>query len=271
VARPRVLALVALVVVLLCSACRLDVDVRVTMAADGTGTVTVTATADADLVAKHPGALADLRLEDIKAAGWAVDGPAKQADGALRLTLTKPFTDPAGADRALAELNGPGGPLRDLHVARTAEFAQVTSTVQGQLKLDGGLAAFADADLVAALGGATPLQDVVTTPLDQALGVTFTAALPGTASSADGQVSADKHEVQWRAPLDGSSVTVTARFDQVDAGARSAKRRQHLATAALVVYLVVLAAVVVVVVLALQRRGGHRPSPNRSGPSGRSR
>jgi hypothetical protein len=254
------------VAVLLCSACRLDVDVRVTMAADGTGTVTVTATADADLVAKQPGALADLRLDDIKAAGWAVDGPTKQTDGGLRLTLSKPFTDPAGADRALAELNGPSGPLHDLHVARTAEFAKVTSTVRGELKLDGGLAAFADADLVAALGGATPLQDVVTTPLDQALGVTFTAALAGTVSSADGQISPDQHQVQWTAPLDGRSATVTATFNQVDAGARSAKRRQHLATAALVVYLVVLAAAVLVVLVLLQRRRPGRPRSAAPGP-----
>jgi hypothetical protein len=238
--------------------------------------VTVTATADADLVTKQPGALADLRLDDIKAAGWAVDVPTKQADGSLRLTLSKPFTDPGGADRALAELNGPSGPLRDLHVGRDARFAQITSTVNGQLELDGGLAAFADADLVAALGGATPLQSVVTAPLDQALGVTFTVALPGTATSADGQVSADEHQVQWTAPLDGRSVTVTARFDQIDAGARSARRRQHLAVAALVVYHVLLVAAVAVVAVALRRHRGRRPpggppptstpSVTRSGP-----
>src|SRR3954447_342897 len=231
----------------MCSACRLDVDVRVTMAPDGTGTVTVTATADPDLVAKHPGALADLRLDDLKAAGWAGDGPTKQPDGTLRLTLTKGFSDPAAAERGLAEISGPPGPPRDLPVAREARFAQVTSSVQGELKLDGGLAAFADTDLVAALGGATPLQDVVTTPLDQAVGVTFTAALPGTAASADGQISADHRQVQWQAPLDGSSVTVNARFDQIDAGARSAKHRQHVAVAALVAYLAVLVLVVAVV------------------------
>ena len=93
--------LLVLVGVLALAGCRLDVGVDVAMQADGSGTVTVTATADAELVAAAPSALADLRLDDIRAAGWTVADPAKGADGSLALTLTKPFRTPAEATAIL--------------------------------------------------------------------------------------------------------------------------------------------------------------------------
>src|SRR5512142_2431548 len=108
--RLRLLALAFALAVL--AGCRLDVGVDVAMQPDGSGVVTVTARADHDLVAAAPSALADLRLDDIRAAGWTVADPASGADGSVTLTLTKPFRSPAEATAVLAELNGPDGPLR---------------------------------------------------------------------------------------------------------------------------------------------------------------
>src|SRR5829696_6093571 len=127
--RRRVLLVVVAILVL--AGCRLDVGVDIAMQADGSGTVAVTATADAALVAAAPSAFADLRLDDVRQAGWTVSDPAKGTDGSLVVTLTKPFRTPAEATTILAELNGPDGPLRNLAVGLEQSFAVVSSSLTG--------------------------------------------------------------------------------------------------------------------------------------------
>jgi hypothetical protein len=252
--RRRVRPLLLVLLALLAAGCRLDVGVAVTMQPDGSGTVTVTATADPELVAAAPSALADLRLDDVKQAGWSVSEPAKGADGSLALTLTKPFTSPAEANTILAELNGPNGPLHDLTVALDRSFATVSSGLTGSVQLSGGLDAFSDAALAQALGSA-PLANVVTTPVDQAVALTVTARFPGQVTTANGEVATDRASVTWRPPLsDGTSTALEARFEQVDEGAKSARRTSRLAWGALAGYVVVLIAVVLLVTILLRRR-----------------
>src|SRR5262249_22660649 len=181
----RLLVLFTLFAVVV-AGCRLDVGVDVAMQPDGSGTVTVTATADAELVAKAPSALADLRLDDIRQAGWTVTSPTKAADGAMAVTLAKPFSTPAEASAILAELNGPNGPLHGLALAIDRSFATVTSSFTGSSQLTGGLAAFSDDALVQALGGGTPLANLVAQPVDQVLGLTVTARLPGRITTTNG-------------------------------------------------------------------------------------
>src|SRR3954451_395503 len=146
--RRRVLLVVVAAIVLV--GCRLDVAVDVAMQADGSGTVTVTATADAELVTAAPSAFADLRLDDVRRAGWTASAPAKGADGAIAVTLTKPFATPAEATAILGELNGPYGPLPNVLVALNRSFAVVSSSLTGTVQLAQRLRAFSDADLVQA-------------------------------------------------------------------------------------------------------------------------
>jgi hypothetical protein len=218
--------------------CRLDVAVDVAMQPDGSGTVTVAATADAELVAKAPSAFADLRLDDIRQAGWTVRGPARAADGAMAVMLAKPFGTPAEANAILAELNGPNGPLHGLTVAIDRSFAVVRSSFTGSAQLTGGLAAFSDEALVQALRGAIPLANVVTQPLDQVMGLTVTARLPGRVTSSNGTVAADQASVTWRPSLaEGAATSFEAHFERTDQGAKDARQRSHLAWGALVIYL----------------------------------
>jgi len=239
--------------------CRLDVGVDVAMQPDGSGTVTVTATADPELVAKAPSALADLRLDDIRQAGWTVTGPTKGSDDSMALTLSKPFRTPAEAGAVLAELNGPKGPLHDLALALDRSFAVVDSSFTGSAQLTGGLAAFSDDALVQALGGSTPLANLVTQPIDQVLGLSVTARLPGRVTSANGTVAADGASVTWQPPLaDGVVTPFDAHFQLTDQGAKDARRRSQLAWGALAVYLAVLLLVVGVVALLLRRRRRRR-------------
>ena len=250
--RRRLLLVLAGVIAL--AGCRLDVGVDIAMRADGTGTVTVTATADPELIAAAPSALADLRLDDIRAAGWTVADPAKGADGSVALTLTKPFASPAEATAILGELNGPDGPLRALTVTLDRSFATVSSRLTGTVQVTGGLGAFSDAALAQALGSA-PLANLVTQPVDQALALSVTARFPGRVTTANGEIADDRSSVTWRPALtDGTSTALDARFAQVDQGAKDARRTSHLAWGALVVYGVLLVVVVVGVVVLLRRR-----------------
>jgi hypothetical protein len=245
---------VTLAVVAVCAGCRLDVGVAITMQPDGSGTVAVTATADPELVTAAPSAFADLRLDDVKQAGWTVSGPAKGADGSMAMTLTKPFATPAEANTILAELNGPAGPLVGLTVGLERSFAVVASTLAGHTQLTGGLAAFSDAALAQALGS-VPLANLVTQPVDQVLGLSVTAHFPGQVVSADGQIAADRQSVMWHPSLaDGAVTPINARFELVDQGARDARRTSHLAWGALVLYLGALLVVVVLVTVVVRRR-----------------
>jgi hypothetical protein len=257
----RLLLVVAAVVVL--AGCRLDVGVDVAMQADGTGTVMVTATADAELVNAAPSALGDLRLDDIRAAGWTVAIPTRAADGSQTVTLTKPFGTPAEATAILGELNGPNGPLQNLTVSLERSFAVVSSSLTGAVQLTGGIGAFSDAALAQALGS-QPLANLVTQPIDQAMGLTVTARFPGRVTSASGEIAADRASVTWRPPLtDGTSTALDAHFEQVDQGARDARRTSRLAWGALALYGVLFAAVLIAVVVVLRRRrppsAGTRP------------
>jgi hypothetical protein len=253
----RRLPLLALLVLLaaVLTGCRLDVALDVAMQPDGSGTVTVTATADAELVAKAPSALADLRLDDIRQAGWTITGPTKAAGGAMALTIAKPFRTPAEANTVMAELNGPNGPLHGLEVAVDRSFAVVRSSFTGSVQVTGGLAAFSDDALVQALGGSTPLANQVTQPLDQVLSLTVTARLPGHVTAANGTVAPDQAAVSWHPSLaDAVTTPLEAHFDLTDQGAKDARRRSRLARGALAVYLGVLLLVIAAGTLLVRRR-----------------
>ncbi|HEY8058130.1 MAG TPA: hypothetical protein VID94_05230 [Acidimicrobiales bacterium] len=252
----RRLALVAALVLL--AGCRLDLDVGVNMAQDGSGTVTVTATADAELLAKAPTAVQDLRLDDARAAGWTVTGPTTTDTGGAQVVLTKPFGTPEQATAILAEINGPNGPLRGLTLTQGREFAKVTTDLAGEVRLDGGLAAFAD-DALVQVAGKVPLADQIAAsgvPLDQALGLTLTVDVPGqvtatTGTTADGAIT-------WAPPLvEGQSTPLQLTAVQHDTAATRARDIERWTSWALVGWAVLFG----VIVLAVLARAWHRRAP----------
>lgn len=263
----RALALVAALVLL--SACRLDVGVDVTTAEDGSGTVTVTAVADAELLTRAPGALADLRLDDLQAGGWTVAGPAAVDGGGQRLVVSKPFTSPEHGARVLAELSGPAGPLHEATVDWARSFATVRSGFAATARLDGGLSGLGDAELVAALGGKVALSDRLTNDVGDGLKLTVTARLPGRITDSNGTVAADGASVSWTPDLRaGQSVDLRATAEQRDEGALSARTRAKAARVGLAVWggVLLLAVVAGGLWVASRRRGparhpGPPPSP----------
>ena len=214
--------LLALVAALALAACKVDTTVDVVVQPDGSGTITLTATADAELVEKAPGLADDLRFDDVEAAGWTVEGPTVLDDGGLQVVVTHPFATVEEATALLQSLNGPDGPLHDVVIGRTVTDDDITTTLSGSIRVSNGLDAFADPDVLAAIGGSPYADDLAAANLRPAdvLTFTFTADLPGdpvvdpnssaatTAAPAtvDGtapEIDDDVHV--WTVPLDGTS------------------------------------------------------------------
>lgn len=181
--------------VVVATACQVRTTVTVDVAEDGSGSVEVAVALDEAAVARLPdldgdgtGGAGDLvalvRDDDLEAAGWQVGEPSTDA-GQLALRVTRAFGTPEEADLILAQLTGPDGPLSDLHVTRSKAFGRTTYGFTGTADLSGGLEAFGDADLAAALDGeplgedAAAIEARVGQPLGDVFAVEVTAVLPG--------------------------------------------------------------------------------------------
>lgn len=190
---------------LLLAACRVDTSVDVTMHPDGTGVVTLTVLADKDVVAQAPGLADDLRYDDAVKAGWKVDGLTTTPDGGLKLVMHHDVASAAAATAVLQSINGHNGPLHDVVVNRVATSDHITTSLKGTLRVDGGLDAFADPDVLKAIGGA-PYADNISAahlkPTD-AVTVKVTAHLPGSVTSAS-------KDLTWSVPIDGTSADLAA-------------------------------------------------------------
>lgn len=175
---------------------------------DGFGTVALALVADAELLSRTPGLAANLRFADAVSAGWVVTGPTAGPDGELRVDLVHRFADVAEATALLASVNGSGGPLHDVVLARTGGGA--TTNVSGVLRVDGGLDAFSDPELLAALGAGPYASAMAATGLaiGDVAAVTLRVSLPGSVSPGSGTKRNDA--VEWTVPLDGSTVDVSA-------------------------------------------------------------
>jgi hypothetical protein len=212
-----------LAAVVLLGACRVDADVEVIVTPAGTGEVVVTVTADADVVDAAPDIAEDLRVDDLAATGWVVEGPTPTADGGLQVVLRHPFASLAEANAILTELGGPQGPLRDVTLDVGGTSGDLEWTLDGQLDFSAGLEALADPELVALTGGTPWLELVGAQGLDptEVAGVSFRATLPGvpvdtngsTVPPGSGEFSANAGD----APVQMSLRTVAASTEVLDA------------------------------------------------------
>jgi hypothetical protein len=219
---------------LICAGCRLDANVTVKVVRDGSGIVTLHVIADRELIGRAGNALIDLRLDDATKAGWVLEGPADTADGGRQLALSKPFRTQAEADRILAELSGPAGPLHQLHLDQKRTFAKITTKLTGDVGLDGGIAGLGDSELVQLLGGRQVLDGTVGANLTDQLVVTVKLNGPGTPAGA----------AEATGPIDGVTRTpINLQSVERDDVASQARTRAYLAVtlaiavAALVLYL----------------------------------
>ena len=143
----------AVLVALVVSACEVDVGVGVDVADDGSGEVEVAVTLDADAAGRVSDLAGQLRVDDLVAAGWAVEGPAPRPDGSVVVSAVKPFTGIEGAGAVLGELSGPAGPFRGLEVRRERAFLATTYRFHGEVDLSDGIEGFGDEALHRQLEG----------------------------------------------------------------------------------------------------------------------
>lgn len=221
----RILPLLLAVVTVTMASCRVDVAIDVDVEQNGSGTVTVSVVTDAEVVDTAPGLADDVRVDDLRAAGWTVDGPTDTADGGLQMTLTRGFSTPEQATALLATINGPAGPLRTLAVSRSATDDSLVFTVTGALGVEGGLLAFTDPDLLASLGVSPYAEQIATAGVDpaQTVGIEVSMALPGEVQTTSGQIVSEvvptpgttgttgttvRDVIVWTVPLDDSRIDV---------------------------------------------------------------
>jgi hypothetical protein len=168
-------ALAALLLLVL-TGCQARTDVAVHAAANGTGRVEVTVTLDKAAAARAAGT--QPRTEDLTRAGWEVHPVERPEGGGLVYRAEKRFRSPDEAARVVREVSGSAFP--GLVLRRERSFLKTRTAATGAIDLRAGAAAFGDPALTALLGG-RPLGVDATrvAPLDQALTVQLTTALPG--------------------------------------------------------------------------------------------
>lgn len=247
-----VLAVVGIVVL---SSCRVDIVLDVSVDPDGTGTMSITATADADVIQRVPTIADDLVLDDIVDAGWVVDGPTPTPDGGLVITFTHPFE---GADEATNLLRSLGPPFADPELGRGESGDVTTNTFTGKFGLPGGFAAFADEELISAVGGVPFDEEFAAanaTPADS-ITAAVRATLPGEIldDGTNGTVTPDGR-LEWSVPMDGSILELSARAEQApSAGGSWARPLSIVALIALVAWVAFMTVFIGYVTIARWRR-----------------
>lgn len=189
---PRLLAaraLAAALAVVALGACRADLSVEVEAAAGGGGNVRATLTLDNDAASQVPDLAQQLRVRDLERAGWEINGPAPTKGGGVTLRVSKSFSSPAGAARAVEELSGAGGPFSTLRLTREGGLWKTKTALRGTVDLTAGLGAFGDPGLAEKLGspnlGLDPavVERELGKPLAEAVQVEVVGRLPGTVKS----------------------------------------------------------------------------------------
>jgi len=178
----------------------IDIDPR------GGGTVRAGLGLDAEALATVGDVNAALRVDDLRQAGWRIDGPHKEDDGLTWIRVSRPVADAREAVTALAQLSGPEGPFRNLTVTSTRTLFRNRTSLTGAVDLSSGLTGLADADLLSKLGGGLPLdleglRTEYGADLDRVVQVSFEARLPGSVDANTKEKAGGR--AVWRPPLGG--------------------------------------------------------------------
>ncbi|HUP70532.1 MAG TPA: hypothetical protein VM142_12070 [Acidimicrobiales bacterium] len=189
--------------------CRADVTVAVRASAEGDGEISAAVSLDKEAAEQVPDLAEQLKVEDLKAAGWRIEGPAPAPGGRTRIKAIKAFASPAEATGIFEELTGPNGPFASLRLARHRSLLKTRTSLNGAVDLAAGLEAFSDEVLKERLGGLPlgvepgKLEAELGKPLADIFGFRLTAELPG---KLDGPAS-------WQVRL-GQTTAVNAAAEQ---------------------------------------------------------
>jgi len=255
----------AVVAGLLLTSCRVDITTSINVADNGSGVITVNVSADAATVDAAPELTDALNLDDLRAAGWDATVQADRPDGGVLVVLTHSFTTTDQATALLAQLAGSNGPLRELALSRTGGMNDATYVFSGRGGLPQGLAGFADAEALSALGGAPFAQSLTATgaSLSDALGLTLRITMPGQVLETTGEQSARDDDDRfttftWSVPVDGTDLTLAASTRDRNLSAIVASVSSRVLLGLLIASA---AATVVYVISVVRRRTRTTPAP----------
>ena len=166
----------------LVAACRVDTAVQVEVEEAGSGTVTVVFNADAVALARVPELAGGLRLDDARAAGWAVEGPLFRADGGVQVRAVKRFESSAQMPQVLEEIAGRDVIFSDAVLEQTHAFAETSYRFAADIDPTPPLEVFSDSALAQIFEGqpfGRPLQDLIAEggPPEESLGFEFSLTL----------------------------------------------------------------------------------------------
>lgn len=186
----RLWAIVAsLVAVLLLGGCRVDTTVGVRLAGDGGGEVSVEVVLDAAAAKRAGNLTAEIRTDDLREAGWIVEGPKSTDDGGARLVVRRPFATAAEGEAAFRSLATEESPFGTVRIEQRRGWWTTTSAFEAEVDLRGGLAAFGDQALTDVLDGqplGVPLEALeqqLGQSLDRMFSLDVAVRLPGDVES----------------------------------------------------------------------------------------
>jgi hypothetical protein len=184
--RPKGLFALALLALLLCSACQVTIAVGVDAKQNGSGVVRAGVGLDDDALHQIPDLAQQLRVDDLKKAGWTIVGPRKESDNRTWVRATKPFANPAGAARAMNELNGPKGPFKNFRLTTKHSSLRTKTSFSGTVDRVGAQG-LADPRLQQQLGGSgvdpKVLEQQLNELIDRTVRTEVVVHLPGSISS----------------------------------------------------------------------------------------
>lgn len=170
----------------MCSACQVTIAVGVDARQNGSGVVRAGVGLDDDALHQIPDLAQQLRVDDLKKAGWTVVGPRKESDNRTWVRATKPFANPVGAARAMTELNGPNGPFKNFRLTSKHSFLRTKTSFTGTVDRVGAQG-LADPRLQQQLGGSgvdpKVLEQQMNQLIDKSVRTEVVVHLPGSISS----------------------------------------------------------------------------------------
>ena len=172
---------------LVLSSCQAGIRVGLDANDHGGGRVVAVVTLDRDAQKLVGDLTGKLRTADLEKAGWKIVGPEK-VGADLRITATKNYASPAGASRAVRELDNGSAMFSDFKITQHRSLLRTTTAFSGTIDLRKGIEAFSDQTLTRELGsplGATPdeFSKRIGAQLQDALPITVGVLLPGRVSS----------------------------------------------------------------------------------------
>lgn len=167
------------------SGCRMQVDLGIDVSRDGSGEVAVAVQLDAEAADRLPDLATQLRLDDLQAAGWDVEGPTPTG-GSTVIRATKAFATPEQATRVLQDVSGVAGPFQGFQVSRRSSVLSTDYTLTGVVDLSAGVEGFVDEELRRRLEGGdlsletSQLEELTGAPLEETFRFEVRAELPGS-------------------------------------------------------------------------------------------